>query len=300
MAPITRANAHDATSSHHLFKEGRVVTSAAGTRKITRAIARRNQKAMDTILRSGWMSLRLKIAAVTATSRKALTAVSVVFATPKLLEKIIIQVNAKTSLLSQRVSRHWRQVVMGSHLLQKKLYLRSATFEEALELAQGEDESRALVLSDFWSHPFGVLNPLLFKDGRECTIDESSVLYFRTRIRAGLPVVHSRSRMQFVHPPMHLSTNAHAKALWVPHDDYAYNHLHAPPGMRVGQWQTRMKRQVRASEPELPFEDVYLVLYHDVVPLERYRENPEEHTYKPRQIERKIEKVLPEDDMWFE
>ncbi|KAK5732889.1 hypothetical protein LTR17_010162 [Elasticomyces elasticus] len=89
-----------------------------------------------------------------------------VLGTTELLEAILIRVNVRTALLSQRVCRKWRDVIGGSVTLQKKLFMRTATLAEALELADlGGEQGRIVYTAaeqEDWSSPTGVINPLLF------------------------------------------------------------------------------------------------------------------------------------------
>ncbi|KAK3653643.1 hypothetical protein LTR56_004498 [Elasticomyces elasticus] len=86
--------------------------------------------------------------------------------TTELLEAILIRVNVRTALSSQRVCRKWRDVIGGSVTLQKKLFIRTATLAEALELADLGGERGRIVYTAAEqgdsSSPTGVINPLLF------------------------------------------------------------------------------------------------------------------------------------------
>ncbi|KAK5725308.1 hypothetical protein LTR17_013071 [Elasticomyces elasticus] len=99
-------------------------------------------------------------AAVEQTSAPAATRV---LGIPELLEAILVRTDAKTLLLSQRVAPYWRDVIRGSISLQKKLFLRPASLEEALHLTK--DETGQVVLtrqSPNGATVVAVLNPLLF------------------------------------------------------------------------------------------------------------------------------------------
>ncbi|KAK5725307.1 hypothetical protein LTR17_013070 [Elasticomyces elasticus] len=62
-------------------------------------------------------------------------AANAVLYTAELLEMILIRVNAKTLLFSQKVCSTWRQAITRSQSIRKKLFLLPATFEEALYYA---------------------------------------------------------------------------------------------------------------------------------------------------------------------
>lgn len=54
--------------------------------------------------------------------------------TTELLEKILIDVDMRTLLFSQRINKQFKAVVLGSIKLQKKLFFIRPTFNEAVEL----------------------------------------------------------------------------------------------------------------------------------------------------------------------
>ncbi|KAK3070613.1 hypothetical protein LTR53_010168, partial [Teratosphaeriaceae sp. CCFEE 6253] len=67
-------------------------------------------------------------------------AADAVLVSPELLELILLKVDNKTLLLSQRTSHTFQGVIAGSPRLQKKLFFRAAaTIDEALILGEGED-----------------------------------------------------------------------------------------------------------------------------------------------------------------
>ncbi|KAK5725292.1 hypothetical protein LTR17_013055 [Elasticomyces elasticus] len=128
----------------------------------------------------------------------------------ELLESILVRVDAKTLLLSQRVCHKWRDVIEGSHVLQQKLFLRPATLAEATNLS-AEDENKALVVMrsnedtrfmamerymtfDIQPESSGLLNPLLFNGNAGCRVP--------TQSREN--VVPSWMKMQLINPPQDL------------------------------------------------------------------------------------------------
>lgn len=77
---------------------------------------------------------------------RAAAKASEVFGITELLEHVLLDVdNFKTVLLAQRVSTKWRDVIKTNDKLQKKLFFKPATLEEAKELCMGRDCSRFLV-----------------------------------------------------------------------------------------------------------------------------------------------------------
>lgn len=64
-----------------------------------------------------------------------------VFAVVELLENILLCLEFKTLLLSQRVSCTWRDTIASSSKLQKKLFLKAAKFEEAKALGMVTEKS---------------------------------------------------------------------------------------------------------------------------------------------------------------
>ncbi|KAK5718422.1 hypothetical protein LTR15_008149 [Elasticomyces elasticus] len=132
-------------------------------------------------------------------------------AVTELLESILVRVDAKTLLLSQRVCRKWRDVVEGSHILQQKLFIQPATLDEATNLS-AEDNDKALVVMqddedtrfmaapehsmtfDMLPESSGLLNPLFFNGNAGCRVPAQS--------REN--VVPSWTKMQLVNPPQDL------------------------------------------------------------------------------------------------
>ena len=96
-------------------------------------------------------------------------AANAVLSTTKLLEKILLRIDAKTLLLSQRTCHKFQEIISGSQWLQKKLFLQEVpTLSEALWLADGEDLDKATIRFDerHERNEEGMLNPLLFNEGR--------------------------------------------------------------------------------------------------------------------------------------
>jgi hypothetical protein len=89
-----------------------------------------------------------------------------VLRTTELLEAILLYVDFKTLLLSQRVDRAWQDTIKASTMLQKKLFfLPVASFEEAEQLGIPGDEDY-LALSKAVPGENGrlaLINPLLFR-----------------------------------------------------------------------------------------------------------------------------------------
>ncbi|KAK4919994.1 hypothetical protein LTR49_012432 [Elasticomyces elasticus] len=81
----------------------------------------------------------------TAPMEQTASAATRVLGIPELLEAILIGTDAKTLLLAQRVAPQWRDLIRRSHPLQKKLFLRPSSLEEALRLAG--DETGIVVLT---------------------------------------------------------------------------------------------------------------------------------------------------------
>lgn len=121
-------------------------------------------------MQSSLVELNVEVKAGTETVEQPGAAGAAVFDTTELLEMILVEVGMKTLLLARRVTRKWRDVIQQSDKLQKKLFLKPATLEEALALITGEDQTWKLVLqyeggeyTDFPGHHFTVIgNPLLF------------------------------------------------------------------------------------------------------------------------------------------
>ncbi|KAK5732905.1 hypothetical protein LTR17_010178 [Elasticomyces elasticus] len=141
-------------------------------------------------------------------AKRTTPAADTALAIAELLESILVRVDAKTLLLSQRVSRSWSAVIEGSLVLQQKLFLRPATLDEATNLS-AEDDNKALVVmrpnedTRFMAMPerfmtfdtlpesSGLLNPLLFDGNAGCRVP--------TQSREN--VVPSWMKMQLINPP---------------------------------------------------------------------------------------------------
>ncbi|KAK4619530.1 hypothetical protein CLAFUW4_11690 [Fulvia fulva] len=94
--------------------------------------------------------------------------------TAELLELILTNLDPRTLLLAQRMSTYWRDLIINSPPLQKKLFLRPATTQELFSLAiapprnrrQAVDMIHLLQSGVLWKttppvSSFAVLNPLL-------------------------------------------------------------------------------------------------------------------------------------------
>ncbi|KAK5718484.1 hypothetical protein LTR15_008214 [Elasticomyces elasticus] len=151
----------------------------------------------------------------TAPMEQTASAATRVLGIPELLEAILIGTDAKTLLLAQRVAPQWRDLIRRSHPLQKKLFLRPSSLEEALRLAG--DETGIVVLTR--QSPNGapavvaVLNPLLFTIKRFGSLKRvADRCNPRIELRFGAlgdqPEAEqpSRLRMQLVSPHQALST----------------------------------------------------------------------------------------------
>jgi hypothetical protein len=122
-----------------------------------------------------------------------------------LLENVLIGVDSKTLLLSQRVSRNFQAVVLGSTKLQKKLFFRSAALEEAAELDMFDDgalllmkcdELNQVVVRAVWNHLLG--RPPIYRTALNLPINR--------KISSGPEGMFTTSgsfeRMHICHPPL--------------------------------------------------------------------------------------------------
>ncbi|KAK3068746.1 hypothetical protein LTR53_013430 [Teratosphaeriaceae sp. CCFEE 6253] len=224
----------------------------------------------------------------TAATLLPMTAVNAVFSTTEMLEHILTLVNAKTALVSQRVSRHWQQVVIGSPPLQKKLYLQPvATFEEALRLTQAEDDGQLVVFHAKVGNArvHGLLNPLLFDlahtKGLGTRPHVIAVHDFSPRSRSHqqqqTTVVPSFQPMLLCQPPLRFSSNAQIGK--TPHDQTGII-FKMPAGTRLRQWQARA-RALFAARTEMPLAELgavepsLIVVIGLLGPLGGYREHGE-------------------------
>ena len=80
--------------------------------------------------------LTLALASLSITEDFA--AAHAVFSTTELLVPILIGLDVKTLLLSQRVSHKWREVISKTKQLQQKLFIEESTLEEAAALGMTE------------------------------------------------------------------------------------------------------------------------------------------------------------------
>ncbi|KAK5732888.1 hypothetical protein LTR17_010161 [Elasticomyces elasticus] len=150
-------------------------------------------------------------AAVEQTTAPATTRV---LGTPELLEAILVGTDAKTLLLSQRVAAYWRDVIRGSISLQKKLFLRPASLEEALHLTKDETGQVVLTRQSLFGAPalVAVLNPLLFTVKQFASQNPAAnrgnlVIELKFGALGDQPEAEqpSRSRMQLMSPHQALS-----------------------------------------------------------------------------------------------
>lgn len=165
---------------------------------------------------------------------------SAMFSIAEILESILISVDMKTILLSQRVNKFWHNVIGNSTKLQKKLFFLPATLEEAIDLMAADnkvinltrdaqlfsgvttwnllEEEQAVIKTGDEPSQSGpnnvmVLNPLLFallfgKDidtitytGRKNTSQKvRRFCNFRRLITKSHQVSGSWQRMQIAHP----------------------------------------------------------------------------------------------------
>ena len=86
-----------------------------------------------------------------------------VFSIPELFETILVEVDFKTLLLAQRISKHWLAFISGTAKLQKKLSKKPvATFDEALALGMVEDDDFIMIDdSSTYLVPVAVVKPHL-------------------------------------------------------------------------------------------------------------------------------------------
>ena len=94
--------------------------------------------------------------------RRADCAATKVCQITELLELILINVDQRTLLLSQRVASKWRDVVQRNHDIQKKLFFIQPTFEEALQL--GLVSPSSMVFSP-WPQEVILVNSLVIRMG---------------------------------------------------------------------------------------------------------------------------------------
>lgn len=138
-----------------------------------------------------------------------------VFFVPELLEKILLAVDMKTLLLSQRVNKFWNQTINNSTLLQKKLFFLPASLDEAINLTapyqlstlpKTVDSNKLKESPWVWlekemsrkspapSHVI-VLNPMLFGH----TTDRFRICNLRNLLNKQHKVTGSWQRMRFAH-----------------------------------------------------------------------------------------------------
>jgi hypothetical protein len=134
-----------------------------------------------------------------------------VLGTTELLEAILCYVDSRTLLLSQRVGRKWRAVIVGSPILQKKLFMRPASYGELVDVSPDRrvwyqrklrlHEGRTRVAK---KQPY-LLNPLLFHKDLSYNLRKSingvSVQLQRHAAKGGTVKPGSWQRMYLAMPP---------------------------------------------------------------------------------------------------
>lgn len=127
--------------------------------------------------------------------------------TGELLELILLNLDTKTLLLSQRVDRRWHYIIRHSKMLQKKLFLLPTnSFDEILELglldASKSERYNILDATSQRSKQFleqvVILNDLLFDTTREWKL--RSVAFADPATRSGT-FIPSWQRMLLTQPP---------------------------------------------------------------------------------------------------
>ena len=137
------------------------------------------------------------------------------FAIPELLEHILLHLDFKTLLFSQRVNKTWSLSIQGSKKLQQKLFSIPATLEEAKTLGMMAEENYVLVynegdaynISSADNELMGVLNThILAYQGVNQVYDNSSVFKLTgTILKDTTSGRHKRAsweRMYLSQPPM--------------------------------------------------------------------------------------------------
>ncbi|EME77237.1 uncharacterized protein MYCFIDRAFT_212669 [Pseudocercospora fijiensis CIRAD86] len=126
--------------------------------------------------------------------------------TAELLELILLNLDTRTLLLSQRVDRRWHHTIRNSKSLQKKLFLLPTnSFEEILDLGL-LDESRAEKYNILdatsnrskWLEQVVILNDLLFDTTREWKLRNCA---FADPNRRSGKFIPSWQRMLLTQPP---------------------------------------------------------------------------------------------------
>lgn len=79
----------------------------------------------------------------------------------ELLEQILVNVDMRTILLSQRVNKHWNNVISGSTKLQKKLFFIQPTIDDAVKLNLVSSNIGVYLTPEITTPPI-LVNPLLF------------------------------------------------------------------------------------------------------------------------------------------
>ena len=175
-----------------------------------------------------------------------------VAAIAELLEAILINIDMKTLLLSQRVNKTFKYVIAGSGTLRKKLFFEQATIDEAVRFCTVCCNSDSTDVRMFKASALGsvlpnghyrllymfVLNPLIFLgDERRSMMDP------RPNGRTFIPpsgedndsVDSSWKKMYFAHPsPLHLW--GELRLYGVPFDAWPKNWHYGGLVERVGPW----------------------------------------------------------------
>lgn len=106
------------------------------------------------------------LAAATGAALASTSAVEACLNTTELLENILKFVDVKSLVLAQAVSRQFKDVVVGSLALQRKLFLIPSTFEQALDTADGEKEGM-----QNWFAPDGKPKACRWNDDKQLGFD---------------------------------------------------------------------------------------------------------------------------------
>ena len=181
------------------------------------------------------------------------TASNAVLSTTELLESILIRIDAKTLLVAaQRVSKRWHDVIKGSQLLQKKLFLLpTGSLEEAVYLADGDHKEAQVVryaLEGWHQNPKhetyrGVLNPLLFAtthDGRPFLRDT----IYEDASKSAAKASGSWTKMQIIQPPQTLLLSYITRCAYGQSTPLT---LHIRNGESIGDWLHRVKMSPHPS-----------------------------------------------------
>ncbi|KAK5707163.1 hypothetical protein LTR17_020970 [Elasticomyces elasticus] len=135
------------------------------------------------------------------TDNRPPTACNKAFGTVELLERILIDVDTRTLLLAQRVSRRWNETIQFSLPLQQRLFLRPATYIEIIYLTSGLDRRE----KSRYMHPeapgLSVLNPLLGLKGVGQKYTRAEITLHKKVGHHHLARAGSWQGMLFIQPP---------------------------------------------------------------------------------------------------